>query len=69
MWKPMHMQPLFKNYEFYSDLENASVSEDLFNRGVCLPSDTKMTKKDLDRVINTIKGSFVNSLEEVASTC
>lgn len=69
VWKPMHMQPLFKNYKFYSDLENGSVSEDLFNRGVCLPSDTKMTKEDLDRVINIIKGCFVNSLEEVVSTC
>lgn len=69
VWKPMHMQPLFKNYEFYSDLEEGSVSEDLFNRGICLPSDTKMTKEDLDRVINIIKGCFANSLEEVAYTC
>ena len=69
VWKPMHMQPLFEGYEFYSDLENGSVSEDLFNRGVCLPSDTKMTDEDLNRVINIIKGCFVNSLEEVECTC
>ena len=43
VWKPMHMQPVFKDYKFFSDLDEGSVSEDLFNRGVCLPSDTKMT--------------------------
>lgn len=57
IWKPMHMQPFFEKYDFIMDDENTvSVSEDIFNRGLCLPSDTKMTIKDQQRVINIIKG-------------
>lgn len=65
VWKPMHMQPVFEDYKFFSDLDEGSVSEDLFNRGVCLPSDTKMTDEDLNRVIDLVKCLFVK--EEV--TC
>lgn len=60
IWKPMHMQPYYKEYDFYShnDEEEISVSEDIFNRGVCLPSDTKMTKEEQERVIKIIKALF-----------
>lgn len=58
IWKPMHMQPVFKDYPFYTHKEEISVSEDLFNRGLCLPSDTKMSKKDMERVIKAIKVLF-----------
>ncbi len=51
LWKPMHMQPVFSEYGYVG----GKVSEDLFNRGVCLPSDTKMTDEDLQRVCNVIK--------------
>lgn len=54
VWKPMHMQPVFKENDFIKVKENA-VSEDLFERGVCLPSDTKMTEEEQDRVIEIIK--------------
>lgn len=57
VWKPMHMQPVFKNCD-YIQFEEKSVSEDLFNRGVCLPSDTKMTEEEQKRVINIIRGCF-----------
>lgn len=52
VWKPMHLQPYFERYDFIGE----GVSEELFENGVCLPSDTKMTNKDLDRVVKTIKG-------------
>ena len=58
VWKPMHMQPFFKDYEFFSVKEGISVSEDLFNRGVCLPSDTKMSDEEINRIIKIIKGLF-----------
>lgn len=58
VWKPMHMQPIFKEYKFFSSLEEGSVAEDLFNRGICLPSDTKMTKEDMNQVINIIEKCF-----------
>lgn len=51
VWKPMHMQPFFEKYDFIGK----GVSEKLFENGVCLPSDTKMTSSDLERVVSTIK--------------
>lgn len=55
VWKPMHLQPFFEKYDFVGE----GVSERLFENGVCLPSDTKMTDKDLERVVETIKGLWV----------
>jgi dTDP-4-amino-4,6-dideoxygalactose transaminase len=52
VWKPMHLQPFFDKYDYIGE----SVSEKLFENGVCLPSDTKMTDEDLQRVVDTIKG-------------
>ena len=57
VWKPMHMQPVFEKYDFIK-VDNKPISEDLFERGVCLPSDTKMTKEEQEVVINTIKKLF-----------
>nr|WP_312579443.1 aminotransferase class I/II-fold pyridoxal phosphate-dependent enzyme [Sedimentibacter sp.] len=52
IWKPMHMQPVFKGYDFIGE----GVSEKIFESGVCLPSDTKMIDEDLNRVCDVIKG-------------
>lgn len=57
IWKPMHMQPLFKNNDFIKVSEK-SVGEDIFARGLCLPSDIKMTEEEQDRVISVIKSCF-----------
>ena len=51
IWKPMHMQPFFAEYDFIGE----GISEKLFENGICLPSDTKMTDEDLERVIEMIK--------------
>jgi dTDP-4-amino-4,6-dideoxygalactose transaminase len=62
IWKPMHMQPIFKERDFItiSDrfVSKESVSEDIFNRGLCLPSDIKMTDEDLERVIGALRRVF-----------
>lgn len=60
IWKPMHIQPYYKEYDFYSHNAEGeiSISEDIFNRGMCLPSDTKMTKEEQERVIKIIKELF-----------
>lgn len=55
IWKPMHMQPFFEKYDFVG----TGVSEKLFENGVCLPSDTKMTDTDLERVVKIIKGLWL----------
>ncbi|MFC4402970.1 DegT/DnrJ/EryC1/StrS family aminotransferase [Gracilibacillus xinjiangensis] len=52
LWKPMHLQPYFTGY----DLVGSDISEKLFENGVCLPSDTKMTDEDLEKVVKIIKG-------------
>ena len=51
LWNPMHLQPVFKNCKAYVN----GVSDDLFNRGLCLPSGTNISNKDLKRVVNKIK--------------
>lgn len=55
VWKPMHTQPIFKDYKFFTTLEEGSVSEDLFERGICLPSDTKMNDEDIKIIISIIQ--------------
>lgn len=54
LWKPMHAQPVFARAAYITAGET-SVSDDLFARGVCLPSDTKMTMEDVDRVSAVIR--------------
>ena len=57
VWKPMHIQPIFEKYDFIK-IEDKPISEDLFERGVCLPSDTKMTEEEQERIIHIIKKLF-----------
>ena len=57
IWKPMHMQPVFKDNDFIS-VGDKSVGEDIFNRGLCLPSDIKMTAEEQNAVIEIIKSCF-----------
>ncbi len=71
IWKPMHMQPIFRNNDFitkhgsgraktnaYIDGTCEDVSVDIFNRGLCLPSDNKMTKEEQDQIIKLIHECF-----------
>lgn len=58
IWKPMHLQPVYKDNDFFTTEAEGSVGEDIFRRGVCLPSDIKMTEDDLDKVIGIIKSLF-----------
>jgi dTDP-4-amino-4,6-dideoxygalactose transaminase len=57
IWKPMHMQPVFEGCDFIFAEENA-VDEDIFARGLCLPSDIKMTEEEQNYVIEVIKSCF-----------
>jgi len=51
IWKPMHMQPYFEKYDFIGE----DTSGRIFEKGVCLPSDTKMTDEDMNKVCEIIK--------------
>ena len=57
IWKPMHMQPVFKDNDFIS-ISDTSVGEQIFTRGLCLPSDIKMTAEQQDIIIEIIKSMF-----------
>ncbi len=58
IWKPMHLQPVYAERDFIQVKEGMSVSEDIFNRGVCLPSDIKNTDEDMEKIISIIRGLF-----------
>ncbi len=51
LWKPMHMQPLFKDALIFED----GTSQNLFEKGICLPSGSNMSDDDVYRVCNTLK--------------
>ena len=57
IWKPMHMQPVYRNNDFIT-AGTKPLSEDIFARGICLPSDNKMTAKQQDLIVGIIKGLF-----------
>ncbi|VXC03788.1 putative pyridoxal phosphate-dependent aminotransferase EpsN [Maribacter litoralis] len=55
LWKPLHMQPIFSEYQKFID----GTSEALFERGLCLPSGSNLTQTDLYRVTNCIKKEWL----------
>ena len=59
IWKPLHLQPVFAEYDFITAKEGEdSVAEDIFDRGLCLPSDIKNTPEDMELIIKTVRGCF-----------
>ena len=55
LWKPMHLQPVFKGADYWPCETGRDVSKDLFERGLCLPSGTAMTEEQQDRVIAAVR--------------
>lgn len=72
IWKPMHMQPVYRNHGFVTAGGNGraktnayikraevpDVGADIFRRGLCLPSDNKMTQEQQDRIVETVRECF-----------
>lgn len=64
IWKPMHMQPIYVENEFFTRDGNGygahehSVGLDIFTRGLCLPSDIKMTAEEQDKIIEIVRSCF-----------
>ena len=72
IWKPMHLQPIYRMNEFITaegsgrrrtdvsakDAKVLDVGADIFNRGLCLPSDNKMTKDQQDVIIKLVRSCF-----------
>ena len=57
IWKPMHMQPIYKDCDFIF-VGDTPANEDIFERGLCLPSDITMTIEEQDTVIEIVKSCF-----------
>ncbi|WP_064091689.1 aminotransferase class I/II-fold pyridoxal phosphate-dependent enzyme [Rossellomorea aquimaris] len=58
VWKPLHMQPLFKDAAYYSHGEKEDVAKELFLTGVCLPSGSSLTTEEQTRVIESLRESL-----------
>lgn len=58
VWKPMHMQPIYANNAFVCATDGVDVGADIFERGLCLPSDIKMTDDEQEIIIDIIKSCF-----------
>lgn len=59
IWKPMHLQPVFEQYDFIAHNEDgSSIGKDIFERGLCLPSDIKNTPQDMELIIRTVRKCF-----------
>lgn len=59
IWKPMNLQPVFEGCDFFNhNDEGISVGEDIFKRGVCMPSDIKNTPEDMELIIGTVRKLF-----------
>lgn len=54
LWKPMHLQPFYEHFDFVGD----KTAQTLFENGICLPSDTKMTDEDLERIVHIIRSCW-----------
>jgi len=55
VWKPLHLQPLFRGMKYYTHHETYSVSDQLFESGICLPSGSNLTNEELNRIVDCIK--------------
>ena len=62
VWKPMHLQPVFRQYESF----RGDVAQELFDKGLCLPSGSNLTATDLERVVETIERLCTTSAEPVS---
>jgi pyridoxal phosphate-dependent aminotransferase EpsN len=64
VWKPLHLQPLFKEAKYYPHQENEHVAEQLFQNGLCLPSGSNLTEEDQMRVIQSLKTALNRSRKQ-----
>lgn len=65
-WKPMHKQPLFAGAEYYPHADNFSVSDYLFDQGICLPSGSNLYQQDIDRVIHCLNDIFACNQNKIS---
>lgn len=62
LWKPLHIQPVFKGTKYYSHGEKESISEFLYHSGICLPSGSNMTMEEQNEVIKYLKENLIGKI-------
>ncbi|MGQ4665878.1 DegT/DnrJ/EryC1/StrS family aminotransferase [Metabacillus halosaccharovorans] len=65
VWKPLHLQPVFSKMKYYPHNEQESISDKLFQTGICLPSGSNMSDEDVDRVIKCIRKTVIETKEKL----
>jgi pyridoxal phosphate-dependent aminotransferase EpsN len=60
LWKPMHLQPLYSKCKYYPHEKGRSVSDVLFENGICLPSGSNLTTEEQDRIIHYVKKEILS---------
>lgn len=60
VWKPMHLQPLYKDATYYSHEENRSISDELFKNGICLPSGSNLSSDEQEKIISILLRELEN---------
>jgi len=63
VWKPMHRQPVFEHCETIG----GEVADDLFTRGLCLPSGSRMSTDDLERVVDVLRAAVIGGAKRAAA--
>ena len=66
VWKPMHLQPLFKDALYFAHVHGADVSAHLFQEGICLPSGSNLSEAEQDRVIDHLRHALTRGEERHA---
>lgn len=64
VWKPLHLQPLFKETRYYANEKDDNIAEQLFERGICLPSGSNLSETEQQRVILCIKEVFNRAMKK-----
>ncbi|KQL40133.1 pyridoxal phosphate-dependent aminotransferase [Bacillus sp. FJAT-25509] len=66
VWKPLHLQPIFKNNKYYSHTKQENIAEQLFEKGMCLPSGSSLTDEEQNRIISCIKKNIDKSVKKLS---
>jgi pyridoxal phosphate-dependent aminotransferase EpsN len=62
VWKPLHLQPLFRGCDYYPHSIDESISDKLYEKGICLPSGSDIGEEELSRVISCFINCFMNCI-------
>ncbi|WP_088012695.1 DegT/DnrJ/EryC1/StrS family aminotransferase [Gottfriedia acidiceleris] len=66
VWKPLHLQPIFKNIKYYSHTKHEHIAEQLFEKGMCLPSGSSLTDEEQNRIISCLMQNIDKSKNKLS---